>query len=63
MSYLAELQTSPLPVLIKHTKQLKQVYSSTCNLVYDIPYCISSKNFPEQSIHEGSVSYTAKQGL
>ena len=25
MSYLAELQTSPLPVLIKQTKQLKQV--------------------------------------
>ena len=23
MSYLAELQTSPLPVLIKQTKQLK----------------------------------------
>ena len=25
MSYLAELQTSPLPVLIKQTKQLKQL--------------------------------------
>ena len=25
MSFLAELQTSPLPVLIKQTKQLKQV--------------------------------------